>query len=91
MISGRVTGPLVQLVSLVHSYQEAALSVRMLGTVMNRKREAGIGSGLRPPVQGQIEFEKVTFNYSPTSQPALDNVSLKIPCRFGHWNCRPKR
>ena len=26
MIAGRVSGPLVQLVSLVHSYQEAALS-----------------------------------------------------------------
>ena len=79
MISGRVTGPLVQLVSLVHSYQEAALSVRMLGTVMNRPREAGIGHGLRPIIQGAIEFEKVTFNYSPTSPPALDAVSLKIP------------
>jgi len=45
MISGRVTGPLVQLVSLVHSYQQCALSVRMLGTVMNRDAEAGIGAG----------------------------------------------
>ncbi len=63
MISGRVTGPLVQLVSLVHSYQECALSVRMLGSVMNRPVEAGIGHGLRPPIQGSIEFEDVTFAY----------------------------
>jgi subfamily B ATP-binding cassette protein HlyB/CyaB len=46
MIAGRVTGPLVQLVGLVHSYQQCALSVRMLGTVMNHKAEAGIGYGL---------------------------------------------
>ncbi len=79
MIAGRVSGPLVQLVSLVHSYQEAALSVRMLGTVMNRPQEAGIGQGLRPPIDGQIEFENVTFTYNPTSPPALDRVSVKIP------------
>ena len=79
MIAGRVTGPLVQLVSLVHSYQEAALSVRMLGSVMNHAPEAGIGHGLRPPIQGNVEFENVTFHYIPTSPPALDHVSLKIP------------
>ncbi len=78
MIAGRVTGPLVQLVSLVHTYQECELSVRMLGSVMNRETEAGIGHGLRPPLQGAIEFDNVTFNYIPTSPPALDHVSYKI-------------
>lgn len=79
MISGRVTGPLVQLVGLVHSYQQCALSVRMLGTVMNRKEEPGIGRGLRPEVRGRIEFERVTFQYAPTLPPALDGVSFNIP------------
>jgi ATP-binding cassette, subfamily B, bacterial HlyB/CyaB len=79
MISGRVTGPLVQLVGLVHSYQQCALSVRMLGSVMNRPPEAGVGFGLRPIIDGQLEFENVSFNYSPTSRPALDEVSFVIP------------
>ncbi|MFK7768562.1 MAG: peptidase domain-containing ABC transporter [Mariniblastus sp.] len=79
MISGRVTGPLVQMVSLVHSYQQCALSVRMLGTVMNSDAEAGIGKGLRPLIQGQMEFEDVKFQYAPTSPPALDGVSFEIP------------
>lgn len=79
MIAGRVTGPLVQLVSLVHSYQEAALSVRMLGQVMNRPQEAGIGRGLRPEIVGRLEFEDVTFRYNSDASPALDNVSIKIP------------
>jgi subfamily B ATP-binding cassette protein HlyB/CyaB len=79
MISGRVTGPLVQLVSLVHAYQQCALSVRMLGTVMNRKPEAGIGFGLRPAIAGQLEFEDVRFSYSPTTRPALDGISFTIP------------
>lgn len=79
MIAGRVTGPLVQLVSLVHSYQQCALSVRMLGSVMNSAPEAGVGHGLRPIVDGRIEFENIVFSYAPTSQPALDNVSFDIP------------
>jgi ATP-binding cassette subfamily B protein len=79
MISGRVTGPLVQLVGLVHSYQQCALSVRMLGSVMNHNAEAGIGQGLRPQVRGHLEFENVTFSYAPTSPPALDRVSFEVP------------
>jgi len=79
MIAGRVTGPLVSLVGLVHSYQQCALSVRMLGTVMNREAEAGIGQGLRPPIQGGMEFENVAFSYSPTLPPALDGVTFDIP------------
>lgn len=79
MISGRVSAPLVQLVTLVHGYQEAALSVRMLGHVMNRPVEPGFGRGLRPPIQGKIEFEDVTFRYAAAGPPALDHVSLTIP------------
>ena len=78
MISGRVTGPLVQLVGLVHSYQQCALSVRMLGSVMNHDIEAGIGSGLRPSIEGGLGFENITFRYSPTTPPALDGVTFNI-------------
>jgi len=80
MIASRVSGPLVQIVSLVHEYQEAALSVRMLGEVMNRPVEgAGVDRGLRPPITGRIEFEGVTFRYGANGAPALDNVSFVIP------------
>lgn len=79
MISGRVTGPLVKLVSLVHSYQQCALSVRMLGSVMNSPAEAGVGHGLRPIYDGDLEFENISFSYAPASPPALDRVSFKIP------------
>ena len=79
MISGRVTGPLVQLVSLVHSYQQCALSVRMLGTVMNRDEEPGIGRGLRPVIDGEMQCEGITFRYNPSAAPALDDVTFTIP------------
>ena len=41
MLAGRVTSPLVRLVGLIHQYQEAALSVKKLGVVMNAREEWG--------------------------------------------------
>nr|VFJ73944.1 MAG: ATP-binding cassette, subfamily B [Candidatus Kentron sp. FW] len=80
MVAGRVSGPLVQIVSLIHSYQEAALSVQMLGSVMNQPEErAGVAGGLQPHLAGEIEFERVTFHYAPDAPPALHNISFRIP------------
>jgi subfamily B ATP-binding cassette protein HlyB/CyaB len=80
MLAGRVSGPLVQIVTMVHEYQEVALSVRMLGEVMNQRPEQyGRGRGLRPELSGRIEFDKVSFRYGPDGAPALDEISFDIP------------
>ncbi|WP_137127997.1 peptidase domain-containing ABC transporter [Roseomonas sp. HF4] len=79
MLSGRVTGPLVQIVALITEYQEAALSMRMLGTVMNAQPEARAGARLaRPPVTGALRFDGVTFAYPGAAVPALDRVSFTV-------------
>jgi subfamily B ATP-binding cassette protein HlyB/CyaB len=79
MISGRVISPLLAIVSLVNEYQEVALSVRMLGEVMNRPSEGRAGAGgLRPELQGEISFDEVTFRYPGSSAAALDRASLTI-------------
>ena len=80
MLAGRVSGPLVQIVTMVHEYQEIALAVQMLGEVMNQRPERDDArTGLRPQLTGLIEFENVTFRYGAESAPALDNVSFTIP------------
>ncbi|HWK68788.1 MAG TPA: peptidase domain-containing ABC transporter [Rhizobiaceae bacterium] len=80
MLAGRVSGPLVQIVTMVHEYQEVALSVRMLGEVMNERPEQhGRARGLRPELRGHIEFDKVSFRYAPDVPPALDDVSFTVP------------
>lgn len=80
MLAGRVSGPLVQIVTMVHEYQEVALSVRMLGEIMNQRPEQfGRGRGMRPELKGHIEFDKVTFRYGPDGPPALDDVSFSVP------------
>ncbi|WP_018896721.1 peptidase domain-containing ABC transporter [Rhizobium sp. 2MFCol3.1] len=80
MLAGRVSGPLVQIVTMVHEYQEVALSVRMLGEIMNQRPEQfGRGRGIRPQLRGRIDFDKVTFRYAPDGAPALDDVTFSIP------------
>jgi ATP-binding cassette subfamily B protein len=60
MLASRVSSLLVQITNMIHEYQDMALSVRMLGEVMNNRPEqqAGIGR-LSPAVKGRIEFDNV--------------------------------
>jgi ATP-binding cassette subfamily B protein len=80
MISGRVVAPLIAIVGLVNEYQETALSVRMLGEVMNRPSEGRASAGgLRPTLAGEITFDNVTFRYPGSTATALDGASFTIP------------
>jgi ATP-binding cassette subfamily B protein len=80
MLAGRVSGPLVQLVSLVNEFQQTGLSIKMLGEIMNRRPESlGLRNGLCPAFQGGISLEGVSFTYPGASSPALDRVTVTIP------------
>jgi len=76
ILAGRVTGPLVQITALINEFQEVALSVRMLGNIMNAQSEPGMTRGLRPAIRGKINFEDVSFNYGTSPVPAVDRVSF---------------
>ncbi|MEI7605998.1 MAG: peptidase domain-containing ABC transporter [Rhodospirillaceae bacterium] len=79
MLSGNVSGPLIQVVSLINEYQQVALSVKMLGSVMNHPPERSPGQhGIHPAITGEVNFEGVTFTYNGASKPALDRVSFHI-------------
>lgn len=78
MLAMRVSGPLIQLVGLVNEFEQASLSVQMLGEIMNRKSEQASTGGLTPKIKGAIEFDGITMRYAADGPPALDNVSFKI-------------
>ena len=79
MLAGRVTGPLVQMVALINEYQQTALSVRMLATVMDHPPERDPRQqGIRPSITGQMEFCDVTFRYEGGAAPALDRVCFAV-------------
>ena len=80
MLSGRVMQPLIAIVGLINEYQETALSIRMLGEVMNRPSEGRASAGgLRPDLAGEISFDDVTFRYPGSTVAALDRASFTIP------------
>lgn len=79
MLSGRVTGPLVKIVSLINEYQQTLLAIRKLGEVMNCTPERDPNQrGIRPPITGKLEFNHVTFRYDKTVTPALNKVTFKV-------------
>ena len=79
MLSSRVTGPLVQMVALINEYQQTALSVKMLGKIMDHAPERDPAQrGTRPTITGRLEFQDVRFRYEGSATPTLNNVSFTI-------------
>ena len=77
MLSGSVSGPLVQVVTLINEYQQVALSVKMLGSVMNHPAERSPDQhGAHPPITGKIEFDQISFTYDGSPRPALNRISF---------------
>ena len=77
MLSNRVTSPLVKLVGLIHEYQQVALSVKMLGVVMNTPTEPA-GGGVRNAIRGNVSFDKISFRYRPDLPAVIKDFSLDI-------------
>lgn len=79
MLSGKVSGPLVQIVGLINEYQEAALSVRMLAGVMDQRPERGLHARpARHDITGRLSFDQVSFSYPGAITPALDRLTVDI-------------
>ena len=77
MLSGRVTAPLVRIVGLVHEYQQTALSVKMLGVVMNAPGEQ-VGGSLHHQLRGEISIENVSFQYTLDGPRVIKDCNLHI-------------
>ena len=57
--------------------QQAMLSVKRLGDIMNTRPETASGAVL-PQLSGAIEFRHVSFAYDAGQPPAVDDVSFCI-------------
>ncbi|HYD55876.1 MAG TPA: peptidase domain-containing ABC transporter [Burkholderiales bacterium] len=79
MLAMRVTGPLVQLVTLINKYQQTTLSVRMLSGLLNRRMERTRRGGITTPISGAIHLDQLSFRYAPDGANVLESVELRIP------------
>ena len=79
MLSAKAIGPILRLAQLWEDVQRVLLSVSRIGLILNTTPEETAEAGLvLPPLQGQITFEKVSFQYPTSEDPVLRGVSFAI-------------
>ena len=83
IISGNVTGPLLQLSGLYQGFQGVQLSMERLSDILDQNPELGqaeeIGQIAMPSIQGAVRFEDVRFRFGSSGPYQVDGVSLEIP------------
>ncbi len=80
MIAGRVSGPILKLVQLWQDFQQAGISVKRLGDILNTPTEPGYNPNRStlPQLKGQVNFEHLNFRYRPDGPRILNDISLQV-------------
>ena len=81
MIVGRALGPILKLVQLWQDFQQAGISVKRLGDILNTPREPGFNPNRStlPQLKGDVSFDNVKFRYRPDGPIILDQLNLQVP------------
>jgi subfamily B ATP-binding cassette protein HlyB/CyaB len=80
MISGRVAQPLIGIARLMDDMQEVRIAVGFVQSVINQPPEsANPSAGLRPKIEGELQFNAVSYTYPGTKTRALDGVTFSVP------------
>ena len=82
IISGYVTQPLLRLSSIWQSIQELRVSFERLADVVDTPEESTPTDRANiplPPVEGDVEYENVSFRFNPGGAEVLTNINLHIP------------
>ncbi len=78
MFASQVNGPILRLVQLWQEFQQASLSVKRLGDILNSPSEPAIGlnKATLPNLKGHIRFKEINFQYQPELPPCLEGINL---------------
>lgn len=81
MLSGRVSGPILRLAQLWNDFQQARISLKRLGDILNAPTEPAYNANRSTlkRIEGAVDFDGVTFRYRPDGREVLRRVSLHIP------------
>lgn len=79
MMAQRINGPILRLAKLWQDLQQAGISLKRLGDILNNPTEQG-GNGLStpPPIKGAIHFDNISFRYKAETPFILSELSLGI-------------
>ena len=82
IISGNVTGPLLQLSGLYQGFQGVQLSMERLSDILDQNPELSnqdeVGQISMPSIEGNIRFEDVRFRFGKKGPYQVDRVNLSI-------------
>ena len=80
MIAARISGPILRLVQLWQDFQQAGISMRRLGDILNTPAEPGYNPGRAtlPALRGSVRFDHVSFRYAPERPQVLRNIALEV-------------
>ena len=82
IISGNVTGPLLQLSGLYQGFQKVQISMERISDIIDQNPELNTTKELDqiplPPVVGNIRFENVKFRFGTSGPYQVDGVSANI-------------
>ncbi|MBU3068277.1 type I secretion system permease/ATPase [Aestuariicella sp. G3-2] len=81
MLAGQVSGPILKLVQLWQDFQQAGISVKRLGDILNTPREPGFNPNRStlPQLQGEVKLDGVRFRYRPDGPVVLDGIDFVAP------------
>ena len=81
MLAARVSAPILRLAQLWQDFQQARISIRRLGDILNNPTEPACNPNRSalPAIEGRIAFDHVTFRYRPDSPEVLADVSIDVP------------
>ena len=78
MLSGRVSQPMVRMAQLWQDFQQAGVSMKRLGDILNSPTEKPAGGHANlPALRGEVQFQNVNFRYPGSERRALSNLSFK--------------
>lgn len=78
IISGYVTQPLLRLSSIWQNIQEVKVSMERLADVVDTPVESTEQDQQKiplPQISGHVQFDEVTFSFTPSGKPVLNKVS----------------
>ncbi|MCC8166112.1 MAG: ATP-binding cassette domain-containing protein [Planctomycetes bacterium] len=80
LFAGRVSGPILKLTQLWQDFQQAGISLKRLGDILNTPKESGVAAdqGSLPDVKGEVKFEHVNFRYRPDAPTVLTDLNITV-------------
>lgn len=80
IISGNVVAPIIRLAGTWQTIQGLQISVERLADVVDAEPEQSLDARpiALPPIQGRVEFDRVSFRFRPHAPLVVKNVSFTI-------------